>query len=458
MRAHNFRKNIMADQSEFLKIFEGVDGVSTKSQVETSILAGVNTTVRVMTDVLTFVPEYESSIEEEKRRLPFSAVAVLDVSGSMAGQPLDHCKAALCQIADRLREGDSFGLVTYASAARVDFRDVSVEKGNIQAFKDHVMHGIETRDMTNMGAGLDEAMTLFGSGSGSGSRHIFLFSDGKVNTGTNGGALPSVAASIAQRDGVTIHSLGIGEGYDEKLMKNMARSGNGGVFFNIAASASIPEAVNRCLTGVTRTVGTKARLFCRGFGRAMVRRGLYGSERDDPSKGFAVGTLRHRGCVRKVWEIEAGVTEAESGTGEDGGRRVPLCAVRVEYADPRTGEVRTTNEQVVYCSVSANGKFEVGERNEAVTSFCAMKDAEREQAEIYRNMKAGKIEEASSQYRKVRASVSDARGSGDIFARAQFGRFSAQVVDGSQAAQKLMYSQCREEEDEDEDMGFGLFE
>jgi Ca-activated chloride channel family protein len=59
----------------------------------------------------------------DKKRTPFDFVVVLDRSGSMSGQPLEHSKKTILKILDDLAPQDRLHLVVYDDQVDVLFKD-----------------------------------------------------------------------------------------------------------------------------------------------------------------------------------------------------------------------------------------------------------------------------------------------------------------------------------------------
>eukprot|EP00163_Fabomonas_tropica_P020064 TRINITY_DN3526_c0_g1_i2.p1 TRINITY_DN3526_c0_g1~~TRINITY_DN3526_c0_g1_i2.p1 ORF type:complete len:469 (+),score=168.00 TRINITY_DN3526_c0_g1_i2:74-1480(+) len=457
------------EEREFRSLFDGIDGVSVQGQTLKPILAGVQNTVHVMLDTKTYSRAFE---ENEKNRKPIYGCIVLDVSGSMNGSPLRFCKEAIKQISQVLKPGDQFDLVTYGDDARVEVPGGCTYE--TRARFDAMVDNLSTRGMTNMSAGLDLGMTMVSQRNDKElSPHIFLFSDGKVNRGvTSQQDLGAIAKTYAQDSGVTIHALGIGESYDEKLMKHVAREGNNGVFFNIASSEAIPEAVEKCFEGVSRTLGQHALLKVKGLGHAVVRQGLYGAKKDNVATGFRIGALRHMGLVRKVIQLDIAIpaNEAEQAEwvdvsatdamsdGQQQQQRIPLLECQVQYQDPASGNTVLSPPFTIHAHV-VHTHEEADKENVTVRAFMDMKEMEENQAEMYRDIENGRIEEAKKKKSAfdIKARRHEMSAHTDIAIKHQAKRFQKISVSRSAKSKKAMWSTAQEADDIDEDMGYGLF-
>ena len=193
------------------------------------------------------------------RTAPRTLVVVLDRSGSMAGDRLTAAKRALTELVDRLDPADRFGLVTFDNQVRVPI--VAAPLADKTAAKDRISQ-IEPGGSTDLSAGylrgLQEA-TRASAGSGA---TVLLISDGHANAGvTDPNTLGSIAAK-AGSEGVVTTTLGIGLGFDERLLSAIAAGGNGSELFAEHADAAV-AAIAREIDGLLQQTAQAASLLIR---------------------------------------------------------------------------------------------------------------------------------------------------------------------------------------------------
>ena len=164
--------------------------------------------------------------EEIAERPGETLIAVVDRSGSMQGGPIEAVRTALHQLVDRLKPQDRFGVVIFDSEALVQVPT--------RAMSDHdsatvhaLIEGITSRGQTDLSGGyllgLSEARRHISQTGAS----VILLSDGHANEGiTDPAQLGSVAAQ-ARAEGITTTTIGIGQGYDEVLLAEVATQGSG---------------------------------------------------------------------------------------------------------------------------------------------------------------------------------------------------------------------------------------
>lgn len=160
---------------------------------------------------------------------PAAAVqVVLDRSGSMNGERLEAAKQALVRLVDRLNPSDSFGAIAFDDEVRV-----VVPAGEL-----HDKHAarvaiadVYSGGATNLSGGLLRGLQEVRRVAGDSGATLLLLSDGHANAGvTDPARLASVAAS-ARDHGITTSTVGIGLGYDELLLAELARGGQGNHVF-----------------------------------------------------------------------------------------------------------------------------------------------------------------------------------------------------------------------------------
>jgi len=162
-------------------------------------------------------------------RKPLNIALVIDASGSMSGGKLEAAKSAAIGLAERLGPEDRLTLVSFASDVRVHLDAVPVTSERSWEIR-HAIADLETRGSTNLSggwfAGVDCAARVAEARRDLMARVIIL-SDGHANVGISSApALWEHAAELRNR-GVLTSTLGIGDGYDEGLLRGIAENGGG---------------------------------------------------------------------------------------------------------------------------------------------------------------------------------------------------------------------------------------
>jgi len=160
---------------------------------------------------------------------PLNLSIVIDHSGSMRGQPLHEAKRAAVFLVQNLRPCDRVSIVSYADHAQVlisgrpvgDGMNVrsaiqSIEPAGSTALHDGWMAGVEQaalmREPEQMG-------------------RVLLLSDGHANRGVYNPAILAHDAARIAATGITTTTCGLGANFDELLMLEMARAGQGSAYY-----------------------------------------------------------------------------------------------------------------------------------------------------------------------------------------------------------------------------------
>ena len=161
-------------------------------------------------------------------RPPAGVQVVLDRSGSMGGERFEAAKQALVRLVDRLDARDRFGVVAFDDEVRI-----VVPAGELhdKHAARRAIAGLDTGGTTNLSGGLLRGLQEARRVAGDGGSTLLLLSDGHANVGeTNSAKLAAVAAG-ARDHGITTSTVGIGMGYDELLLADVARGGQGNHVF-----------------------------------------------------------------------------------------------------------------------------------------------------------------------------------------------------------------------------------
>lgn len=162
-------------------------------------------------------------------RTPTDFVIVLDRSGSMGGERMEHAHAAVRELISQLAVDDRFGLVSYDSYAEIAI-PLSSATPEARGTWRQVVAGITPRGGTNMSSGLDLALGMTGASPGRAARMI-LISDGHANEGdATVGGLSNRARRFATKEAV-VSTIGVGEGFNELLMSAVADAGTGNYYY-----------------------------------------------------------------------------------------------------------------------------------------------------------------------------------------------------------------------------------
>ncbi len=166
---------------------------------------------------------------EKNTRQPYGISFVIDRSGSMSGKPLDEAMRCVEFMIDRLIETDSASLVTFDNQVTLDFPLTNLTEK--QRFK-NVLAAIHAGGTTNLHGGWREGADEFVRQESKASiKRVILLSDGRANEGlTNPSRIAEQAEELASL-GIATSTYGLGRDFNEELMVELAKSGQGNHYY-----------------------------------------------------------------------------------------------------------------------------------------------------------------------------------------------------------------------------------
>jgi Ca-activated chloride channel family protein len=188
---------------------------------------------------------------------------VLDISGSMAGEPIVQAREAARALVKKLDAADDFSLVTFSSDAEVRVEDGPVGARRAQILK--TIDGIVQGGGTNIGRGLTLGYQQAGKASipADAVKVVLLLSDGRANAGITSGERLARMALDAFQSGIQTSSFGLGADYDGALMSSIASDGAGGYYYlrdPDQISAALATELDKRLDPVATAVEVRIRL------------------------------------------------------------------------------------------------------------------------------------------------------------------------------------------------------
>jgi Ca-activated chloride channel family protein len=159
---------------------------------------------------------------------------VIDRSSSMAGEPLEVAKKAVSTMASKLTEKDAMALIAYDDEVDILMPYKKAVKARVVNEK---LAGLHPGGTTDLHAGwLEGGSQLAEHLSSTGVSRILLLSDGNANEGlTDTAAIVAQVSRLAEA-GVTTSTYGLGCGFNEELMVEMAKAGGGKAYYGETAA------------------------------------------------------------------------------------------------------------------------------------------------------------------------------------------------------------------------------
>lgn len=167
---------------------------------------------------------------DHEERMSVGVVLVIDRSGSMDGQKIELVKSAALATAELLQSKDQIGVVAFDSSASWVVPLGSAANPSIQAQIAMINSGGGTNIYPGMTAAfqaLQRARVRV--------KHMIVLTDGQ----TNGSGYQQLATQI-NSSGITISTVGVGQGADTSLLQSIASAGGGSYYFT-ADPSTIPQ-------------------------------------------------------------------------------------------------------------------------------------------------------------------------------------------------------------------------
>jgi Ca-activated chloride channel family protein len=158
-------------------------------------------------------------------RAPVNVALVLDRSGSMSGEKLEKAKEAAKMVIGRLGQNDIVSVVTYDTSAEVIVPATKiVNRWEIERLIDKVTARGNTALFSGVSKGAAEVRKFSDEQRVS---RVILLSDGMANVGPSSTfELSDLGASFV-KEGISVTTIGLGDGYNEDLMSALARTSDG---------------------------------------------------------------------------------------------------------------------------------------------------------------------------------------------------------------------------------------
>jgi Ca-activated chloride channel homolog len=173
-------------------------------------------------------------VPAHRQRTPLAISLVLDRSGSMSGDRLAAAKAASISAVERLHPDDVVSVIAFDDQVNV-VAPPAARARQLQLVQQ--LTDIDSGGSTNLSGGwlrgrqhMEQARGMLGSLEGS-SRRIVVLTDGHANAGITDPSTLVELARTARAMGITTTTIGVGEGYDDELLRSMADAGGGNSWY-----------------------------------------------------------------------------------------------------------------------------------------------------------------------------------------------------------------------------------
>lgn len=162
---------------------------------------------------------------EKLQRTPTNITIVLDKSGSMQGDKIRHAKEAAIMAINQLGPQDIVSVVTYDTTVSVVVPATKViNKNNIATMIRQIRANGSTALFAGVSKGADELRKYI---SANRVNRVILLSDGLANVGPQSPSELGQLGSSLAKEGISVTTIGLGLGYNEDLMTQLAGFSDG---------------------------------------------------------------------------------------------------------------------------------------------------------------------------------------------------------------------------------------
>lgn len=328
-----------------------------------------------------------------RARVPTDLVVVLDRSGSMGGQKIEHARAAVAELIGQLGPQDRLALVTYADGAVLTIplapADPALREGWLATVREIAPGG-----GTNMSSGLDLALAAIERArTPARVPRVVLVSDGLANQGdaTPEGLVRRAAA--AARGGYALTTVGVGADFNEYLMTALADAGTGNYHY-LRGSEDLAGVFARELDAARTEVASGLAVRIEpGAGVQVLDAAGYPLERTGDAVVFRPGAL-FAGQERRVW-VTLAVPHDTVATHD-------LGRFALSYDDGRERVTLALAETPRVACVAGEDEFYAGVDVPAWSRGIVVDAYNKVQEEVSREVKAGRREAAVDALRRFR--------------------------------------------------------
>jgi Ca-activated chloride channel family protein len=327
-------------------------------------------------------------------RRPTDLVVVLDRSGSMTGEKIEHARAAVRELTGELGTEDRFALVTYSNQATLAIPLAAATPG-ARAGWIETLASIAPDGGTNISAGLDLAMDLVERSRGAGrAARAILISDGLANQGDDSTEGLVRRAGRAAHGEYVLSTIGVGSDFNEYLMTALADAGTGNYYF-VRGGSDLASVFAREFDAARTTVASALAVdIAPADGVRVVDAGGYPLEQTGTGARFRPGAL-FAGQERRVW-VTLAVPQHAVGDRD-------LGRVTLAYADAGGRPTTLALDRLprVAC-VAGEDDFYAGVDKEAWSRSMVVDSYNKMQEDVAREVKAGRRDQALGRLRQFK--------------------------------------------------------
>jgi Ca-activated chloride channel family protein len=264
-------------------------------------------------------------------RQPVNLVIVLDRSGSMGGDKIVQAREAAVEALRRLDRRDVFSVVIYDHEVSTL---ISPQSPTDAAWLERQIRGISARGNTALFAGVSQgAAELRKNLERSGYVHrVLLLSDGMANVGPSSPDDLGRLGTALRREGISVTTVGLGDGFNEDLMTALAQRSDGNHYY-AAESGDLPQIFAAELGDVLNVVAQRIEVTIQFSAGVRVIRSI-GREAECRGREVTFGLNQLYGGQEKFLLVEVEVPAAKANEVST------VATARARFSDATGGEAQ----------------------------------------------------------------------------------------------------------------------
>jgi Ca-activated chloride channel family protein len=298
--------------------------------------------------------------------VPTALTLVVDTSGSMRGDKIQHAREAARRIVEELEDGDRVGIVTFAGHANVLASPTVIDAHSRRAIL-NTLEELTADGGTAMHDGLKVAESQMWSTPDTHLvRRLVMISDGKATVGPTAPTTLGQIAELGLQKGIQVTSIGVGLDYDEATLDELAIRSSGRLY-HVEDSRQLAGIVEEEIALLESTAAANAEVeLVAAPGVTLMGTDTSHARRDGEKLIVPLGTM-FNGQQREIL-VRAHVDGTEEGS------RV-LASVRLHFSDPADGGVPRVQETVLRTTITDDPSLVAAHHNSRMQTLLAMREA-----------------------------------------------------------------------------------
>lgn len=333
----------------------------------------------------------ETSRQASEKRAPMNLALVVDRSGSMSSdRKMANARRAAEMAVDKLGPDDILSVISYDDKVDVDVPTTKVS--DPQQVKNRIAE-LEPRGSTAIHAALLAAANEVRKfKSRERVNRIILLSDGLANVGPSE---PEHFVSLGRElasEGITVSTIGLGNGYNEDLMAGLARSADGGHVY-AQESEDLANFLSREFDDSLNVVGQDVEIIIKIKDGVRPLRTLgRDAEIHDDRIVYRLGSIGSGKSHVLLAELDVGAGRAEGAA--------DLASVEVNYKAAGTGETRSAAATAT-ARFAADADLSEKSLNASVMKDVATMNSRAQRQEAVKLRDAGRTAEAKRKFEQA---------------------------------------------------------